>query len=244
MTIVERVYLYGRVLWYRFQISAQASLKEVKACSSKWPYLRHQQTPTSLRAGAIASAVVLHHEHGPLFDRVRIERPGSYWPETIVSLPRNLPRIDLSETLDRAKMPFVPYKEPAARYSFGFYFSAANGSQRLVSNGEELYRFPEDLLPGARQDAVVPRHTLVWSTGNASHPYQLMLAQQQSFFDELPLKPCPPDSPDCPPGLRVVVMLKSDQAETRDEGVVSSPSARPMSWSRFSSQALMGALAT
>jgi hypothetical protein len=188
---------------------------------------RLMRDPGNHTEGGFAGAVVLHHESGPLFDRVRLERPGSYWPETIISLPRNQPRIDLSETLDRAKMPFVSSRDRAARYSFGFSLSASNGSQRLVSNGDELYRFPEDLLPGAKKDAVVPRHTLVWSTQQGSHPYQLMLAQQQSFYDELPLKPCRPGLPDCPPGVRVVVMLKSDQAETRDRGVVSFPSYEP-----------------
>ena len=146
--------------------------------------------PGNHTGSAFAGAVVLHHESGPLFDRVRIERPGSYWPETIITLPGNQPRIDVSETLDREKMLFVPYKQSGARYSFGFSFSQANGAQRLVSNGDELYRFPEDLLPGAKKDAVVPRHTLVWSAQLGNHPYQLMLAQQQSFYDELPLKPC------------------------------------------------------
>jgi hypothetical protein len=183
--------------------------------------------PGNHLGGDFAGAVVFHHERGPLFDRVLIERPGSYWPETIVSLPHNQPRIDLSETLDRAKMPFVSSRDRGARYSFGFSFSAANGSQRLVSNGDELYRFPEDLLPGAKKDAVVPRHTLVWSTQQGSHPYQLLLAQQQSFYDELPLKPCRTSVRDCASGVRVVVMLKSDQAETRDQGVVSFPSYEP-----------------
>jgi hypothetical protein len=188
---------------------------------------RLMRDPGNQTGGGFAGAVVLHHERGPLFDRVRIERPGSYWAETIISLPRNQQRIDVSETLDRAKMPFVSSHDPGARYSFGFSFSQANGSQRLVSNGDELYRFPEDLLPGAKKDAVVARHTLVWSTRQANHAYQLMLAQQQSFYDEVPLKPCGTGVPDCPPAVRVVVMLKSDQAETRDQGVVSFPSYEP-----------------
>jgi hypothetical protein len=174
-----------------------------------------------------SAAAVLHNERGELFDRVRIERPGSYWPETIISLPHGEPRIDLSETLDRTKMPFISYHQPSSHYSFEFNLTAVKAAQRLIDNGEELYRFPEDLLPGARNDAVVPRHTLVWSVGNKSHSYQLMLTQQQSFFDEIPLKPCPPGSSGCPPDLRVVVMIKSDQAETRDKGVVSFPSYEP-----------------
>lgn len=188
---------------------------------------RLMRDPGNHTGGGFAGAVELHHESGPLFDRVYIERPGSYWPQTIINLPRNQPRIDVSETLDRAKMPFVSSHDPGARYSFGFSFSQANGSQRLVSNGNELYRFPEDLLPGAKKDAVVPRHTLVWSTQPGNHPYQIMLAQQQSFYDELPLKACQPGVPNCPPALRVVAMLKSDQAETRDQGVVSFPSYEP-----------------
>lgn len=188
---------------------------------------RLMREPEGPPEAASMAAIVLHHERGSLFDRVRIERPGSYWPETVISLPSGQPRIDLSETLDRMKMPFVPYRESGVRYSFGFHLSRMNGSRSLVSNGEELYRFPEDLLPGARHDAVVPRHTLVWSTGNNHHPYQLMLAQQQSFYDEVSLKPCLSGSSTCPPDLRVVTLIKSDQAETRDQGIVSFPSYEP-----------------
>lgn len=175
----------------------------------------------------VAATVKLHHERGPLFDRVRIERPGSYWPETTISLPLDQPRIDLQETLDRTRMPPVAWGTPSDRYSFGFRFSAADGSQRLVSNGEALYRFPQDLLPGAKSDAVVPRHTLVWNLAKGGPPYQLMLAQQQSFFDELPAKECRTASTACPADLRAVVMLKSDQAETRDQGVVRFASYEP-----------------
>jgi len=175
----------------------------------------------------VAESINLHHERGPLFDRVRIERPGSYWPETIISLPLDQPRIDLKETLDRTRMPFVASGTPSARYSFGFRLSAVDGSQRLVSNGEGLYRFPEDLLPGAKIDAVVPRHTLVWNLAKGGPSYQLMLAQQQSFLDELPSKDCQTASTACPASLRAVVMLKSDQAETRDQGVVRFASYEP-----------------
>jgi hypothetical protein len=175
----------------------------------------------------VAATVKIHHERGPLFDFLRIERPGSYWPETIISLPLDQPRIDLEETLDRTRMPFVASGTPGARYSFGFRFAAADDSQRLVSDGEELYHFPEDLLPGAKSDAVVPRHTIVWDIAKGDQPYQLMLAQQQSFFDELPSTGCRTASTTCPASLRAVVMLKSDQAETRDQGIVSFDSFEP-----------------
>jgi hypothetical protein len=178
--------------------------------------------PGNHQGADFSNAVVFHHERGPLFDQMRIERPGSYWPQTTITLPYNQARIDLSETLDRSKMPFVPYGQPSSKYSFGFNFSEANGAQRLVNNGEELYRFPEDLLPGARHDAVVPRHTLVWSAEQKKHPYQIMLTQQQSFFDELPLT-----AHSVPSGTRVAVMLKSDQAETRDQGVVTFSTYEP-----------------
>jgi hypothetical protein len=67
----------------------------------------------------------------------------------------------------------------------------------------------------------------VWSTQQGTHPYQLMLTQQQSFYDELPVQPCRTGVADCLPSVRVVAMLKSDQAETRDQGVVSFPSYEP-----------------
>jgi hypothetical protein len=174
----------------------------------------------------IVNAAKFHHERGPLFERVRIKRPDAYWPETVITLPHDEPRIDISETLDRAKMPFVAYHEQGARYSFEFSLAAAKGARRLVSNGDELYGFPEDLLPGARNDAVVPRHTLVWSSGRGSQSYQLMLTQKQTFFDALPPHACRAESISCS-DVRVEAMIKSDQAETRDQGVVSFASYEP-----------------
>lgn len=164
--------------------------------------------------------VILHTERGPLFERLTIERPDSDWPQTVITLPQQRARIDLSETLDRERMSFVPYKEHAAKYSFGFKMSVLDQTQRLISNGEGTYRFPEDLLPGARRDAVVPRHTLEWNSRVNGHPYQIMLAQEQSFFDELPPTKCNEGAGGCTAGTRVAVLLKSDQAETRDHGVV------------------------
>ena len=86
--------------------------------------------------------------------------------------------------LDRTQMPFVKFHDTSVHYSFDFKFLLPTRSQRWIDDGEGFYRFPEDLLPGARTDAVVPRHTLVWSETTIGGAYSILLAQQQSFFDD------------------------------------------------------------
>lgn len=154
----------------------------------------------------------LHRERGKVLDQVVITRTGSLWPQTIISLPQNEPVVQLEEVLDRNKMRFVENGKPQDVYSFAFDFSFEGKVQRWVDDGEGLYRFPDDLLPGARNDAVVPQHTLVWSdTGTSS--YHIMLAQKEAFFDHYQSQVQGRD------GAMADVMLKTDQAETRDRGV-------------------------
>lgn len=177
---------------------------------------------------ATANRVVLHRERGIVVDRVVITRPGSLWPQTIISLPQDEPVVCFTEVLDRSKMRFVENAKPSDRYAFAFDFSFQGKVQRWVDDGEGLYRFPDDLLPGARNDAVVPRHTLVWSDDAAGSSYHVMLAQKQAFFDRFQTQTATASTGSYSiDGVLAEAMVKSDQAETRDTGITTFKTYEP-----------------
>ncbi len=175
-----------------------------------------------------ADHVVLHRERGKVVDQIVIDRPGSLWPQTIVSLPQDEPVVRLKEVLDRSKMRPVTHGKPRDMYSFAFDFSFQGKVQHWVENGEGLYRFPQDLLPGASRDGVIPHHTLVWSDDAGASSYRVMLAQEQAFLDRLSIQDvtqlAASHSTD---GTRVDVMIKSDQGETRDQGITTFETYEP-----------------
>jgi Glycosyl hydrolases family 38 N-terminal domain/Glycosyl hydrolases family 38 C-terminal beta sandwich domain len=182
-------------------------------------------TPRSAGHGLASGPIKLLHERGPLLDYAVIERPGSAWPRTVISLPQDRPQIDLTETLDRSKMPFVPYKEHGLAYSFAFRFSFPGATQRWIDDGKGFYRFPQNLLPGAKTNAVVPRHVIAWSGNTAKGRYHVMLEQKQAFFDDL-LKSKQPNGY-IPSGANIEAMTKSDQGDTKDQGIVTSKTFEP-----------------
>ena len=125
-------------------------------------------------------------------------------------------------------MRFVANQQKRDMYSFAFDFSVEGDVQHWVDDGEGLYRFPDDLLPGARKDAVVPRHTLVWSDEAQSGPYQFMLTQKQSFFDRIRTRSGQPTNGlHSTDGVLIDAMIKSDQAKTKDTGVTSFETYEP-----------------
>jgi alpha-mannosidase len=158
----------------------------------------------------------LTRETGTVMDRITVERPGSLWPRTVITLPQAESRILILETLDRSRMPFVPYKSETLDVSFGFRFGLENG-QLLVEDGNGVASFPQYTLPGTRKDAVVPRHAITWSNGD----YHVTLMQKDSFYDTLRSEGSQIA------GLDVGVMLKSDQSETKDLGVQSFDTFEP-----------------
>jgi hypothetical protein len=171
--------------------------------------------PASMQPKETDSAI-LTYEAGPVLDRITVDRPGSLWPRTVITLPQTEPRILLSETLDRSRLPFVPYKSEALELSFGFRFGLKD-SQLLLEDGNGVAAFPETTLPGARKDAVVPRHAITWSNRES----YLALTQKDSFFDTIQW------SDSHVSGVDVVVMLKSDQTETKDQGIQTLETSEP-----------------
>ncbi len=167
---------------------------------------------------AAAARITIRHVSGPVEDRLVIHRADSWWPETILSLPRDLAELQIVEVLDRAKMPVVNMHESADRYSFHFPFRFDEEPQRWIDDGIGFHRLPQDYLPGARTDAAVPRFTVALS-GTAGHQsLTVLLAQRESFFIRFSGASGTPE---------VTAMKKSDQAETKDHGIVTFPTYEP-----------------
>jgi Glycosyl hydrolases family 38 C-terminal domain len=164
---------------------------------------------------------------GSLVKELVVRRYGSYWFETKISLPTGQKLVKIDNTIDREKMPRMENLE-ADTYAFSFPFKFTNSSRLWVDDGLGFHRFPNDYLPGARTDAVVPKHTLVLESTEDSPSYNVLIAQRQSFFD---LAPCLPD-PKRGCGtfeneIRSVAMRKAGKGETRDQGVVDFSTPEP-----------------
>ncbi|WP_446743324.1 glycoside hydrolase family 38 N-terminal domain-containing protein [Silvibacterium acidisoli] len=180
---------------------------------------------SAYEAPADSAAVLLRHDRGPVVDRLVISRPGSLWPETTITLPQAEPVVRIDQVLDRSRMPFVADKQRRALYSFAFNFSVHGKAEHWIDNGAGLYRFPDELLPGARKDGVVPRHTLVWDDNGS---YQLMLTQKQSFYDRLRTHTASSDQNlQSTDGVLIDAMIKHDEAKTKDTGVTSFETYEP-----------------
>jgi hypothetical protein len=155
-----------------------------------------------------------------------IERPGSAWARTVIALPQSEPTVRFVEEVDSDRLPFIKNGEYSEPFLFAFKFSFEGDVQRWIENGEGLYRFPQALLPGARADAAVPRHTLVWSDDAHQATYHVSLAQQQAFFDKFSAMSIH-SGPRSSQGVEAEVMVKSNQGETRDKGIVSFDTFEP-----------------
>lgn len=191
----------------------------------------------------VSGPVTILHEGGPLFDYAVVDRPGSAWPRTVIALPLSQPTIDLTETLNRSKMPFVPYKEHSIEYSFAFRFSFPGHTQRWIDDGTGFFRFPQDLLPGAMKRAAVPRHVIAWNGKTPAGRYSVMLEQKQAFFDDFSRPE--QHSGGSVNGVNAEAMLKSDQGDTKDKGIVTFKTFEPGYGSiRKFSFAITGAVGT
>jgi len=173
------------------------------------------------------SEVTIEVHGGSLVKELVVRRYGSYWSETKISLPTDQKLVKIDNTIDREKMPRMGNLE-ADTYAFSFPFKFTGSSRLWVDDGLGFHRFPTDYLPGARTDAVVPKHALVLESTEDRPSYNVLIAQRQSFFD---MAPCLPD----PKGgcgrfeneIRSVAMWSADTGETRDQGVVDFSTPEP-----------------
>lgn len=185
-------------------------------------------------------------EAGPLFDRLIIERAGSMFPETRITVFHSFKRIEISNLLDRDKMPFVASNQAGEYYSFEFPFRFDSAAHVWLEDGIGFHEIPNDYLPGARTDAGVPQHSIVLTGTSSGKPIAVTLSQREAFFDYLPGLPGAKGDGAFLNNVRATVMRKQDQGETRDLGMVNFSTVEPglpaSSWFNFSLTSSAGTL--
>jgi hypothetical protein len=197
--------------------------------------LLHWTAWSSLPIGL--AQVAVHIETGPVFDRMIIQRQGTLWPETQITLYRTIKRIEFANLLDRDRMPFVASNQPGEYYSFNLPFRFQRSAQMWVEDGTGYHRIPEDYLPGARTDAAVPQHSLVLVGQSDGRTIHVTLSEREPFFNHLPGLPSAKGPNTFLNAVRVTVMRKQDQGDTRDLGMVNFATVEPglpaQSWYHF-----------
>ena len=190
--------------------------------------------------------VAVHGETGPVFDRIIIQRPGTLWPETQITLYSAVKRIEFANLLDRERMPFVASNQPGEYYSFNLPFRFQGPAQVWVEDGTGYHRIPEDYLPGARTDAAVPQHSLVLVGQSDRRTLRVTLSEREPFFNHLPGLPSAKGPNTFLNAVRVTVMRKQDQGDTRDLGMVNFSTVEPnlpaQSWYHFALSSADGEL--
>jgi hypothetical protein len=178
----------------------------------------------------------VHHFRGPLTDEVVIVRPGTWWPETRVTLDSAERTVNLDEMFDRSRMPPVPLEKNSEYYGFEFPFNFANPAKIMVGDGIGFHDLPKDYLPGARTDAVTPIHTLALMDDGAAGSNAISLLQREDFFD-MPLRTYDVTGAlkDFTNVVRVTALRKADQGDTKDAGVVTLPTVEPGYGPRYTS---------
>lgn len=180
--------------------------------------------------GALPSATAkgeITREDGPLYSSLIVHRPGSYWPETRITLPKNEKRIEFTNTLERTRMPYVASLQPGEYYSFDFPVKFDGSANIWVEDGTGYHQIPDDYLPGARTDAAAPQHSLIVSGDSTGKKISITLAQRESFFDYLPGLPGAKGPGKFLNVVRAVALRKQDEGDTRDLGMVNFANLEP-----------------
>lgn len=178
----------------------------------------------------------VRHFRGPLTDELVIVRPGTWWPETRVTLDSGERTVKLDEVFDRSRMPQVPLDKGSEYYSFEFPFHFDNPAKIMVDDGIGFHDLPNDYLPGARNDAAAPIHTLALMDDGAAQSNAICLLQREDFFD-MPLRTYNTAGvlKDYTNIIRVTALRKADQGDTKDAGVVTLPTVEPGYGPRYTS---------
>ena len=189
----------------------------------------------SLPVGLAQTAVQV--ENGPVFDRIIIQRPETLWPETRITLYHAVKRIEFANLLDRYRMPFVASNQPGEYYSFNLPVRFQGSAQVWVEDGTGYHRIPDDYLPGARTDAAVPQHSLVLAGESDGRSLHITLSEREPFFNHLPGLPSARGPNTFLNAVRITVIRKQDQGDTRDLGMVNFSTVEPglpsQSWYHF-----------
>jgi hypothetical protein len=156
-----------------------------------------------------------------------IRRPGSFFPETTITLPSGQRRVEIENHIDRSKMPYVANLQPGEAYSFNFPFRFEGSSNVLVDTGIGFHRDPDDYLPGSRTDAAVPQHEVLLSGNMQKQPVYVAVSSPESFFYNLPGLPGVKDKNTFMNSLQIVALQKQDQGDTRELGMTNFANLEP-----------------
>lgn len=173
-------------------------------------------------------AVQMRHESTALAERIVIHRPNSYWTETIIELPAHKKSVNIEQTLDRSRMPFVASLQPGEYYSFSFPFKFTSSADVWLDNGTGFHRIPEDYLVGSRTDSAVPQHSIVLNNRDDKDPYHVVISERESFFNYLIGMPGIAGAQGTFFNeIRATALRKQDQGDTKDLGMVNFATVEP-----------------
>lgn len=162
--------------------------------------------------------IQISREGGPLFQTLVIRRPGTFWPETRITLPTQRKVVEFENLLDRGRMPYVASLQPGESYTFNFAFGFNKPATVWVGNGDGFHRIPDDSLPGARADAAVAQPSLILEGSLENKPVSIVLSERQSFFNYLPGLSGGKEK--FLNSVQALAMRKQDQGDTSDLGMV------------------------
>ena len=178
---------------------------------------------------------------GRLVTVISVERGRSVFPLTAVTLFDGLDRVEIRNTLDRARLPFPGGDNNwNDSYYFAFPFALSAKGLTVLRGGQKWFdRLPDDYLPGARRDSVTTRHLIGFTDGEAT----ALLAHRQAFHFVYPgyvsTKVRPRDAPKDFPAMYVGkfplpeatiysrAVRHAEQADTHDLGVVNMQTVEP-----------------
>jgi hypothetical protein len=170
-------------------------------------------TPSVVRSGEVSEStdpVRLMRTRDAVEDNITIVRSDTWWAKTVISLPHRLNEVRIEEDLDRAHMPLVAYGQQADRYTISFPFKDEGNIQKWIDDGIGFHCTPQDSLPGSRLDGVVPRFLIALEHSGKAYN-SVLFAQQESFFAVTAKSTT---------DIEVRALLKGDQGDTKDHGVV------------------------
>ncbi len=122
--------------------------------------------------------------HGLQMAEMTITRNSSAFPETRITVYKNIDRMDLQNVLDRDKFPFVGGSGNwSDAYYFAFPFNVPADGMKFIRGGQKWFdMLPDDYMAGARRDSVTTQHLVGFTNGSST----AMAAHRQAFHWSFP----------------------------------------------------------
>lgn len=184
---------------------------------------------------------VITIKQGLQMAELTVTRRNSAFPESRYTIYKTLDRVELKNTLDRDKFPFVGGSGNwADSYYFAFPFNVSADDMKFIRGGQKWFdMLPDDYMAGARKDSVTTQHLVGFTDGKAT----AMAAHRQAFHWAFPsfvsTKVRPKDAPAEFPAMYMGkfplteatiysrALRHSNQADTHDAATVNLASVEP-----------------